>query len=82
MKEISKRDVGNPFDGINSPVLLKTIDSIGKGFAQKITPPALCDGCTKDQNYFMAQALHFYRSYELDSIAKAELKRFSSDCLK
>jgi uncharacterized protein YbaP (TraB family) len=38
--------------------------------------------CPKDQNYFMAQALHFYRSYELDSIAKVELKRFSSDCLK
>lgn len=74
MKEIYKRDVGNPFDGIYG--LGKKIDSIGVDFARKIPPPVLCSECTKEQNYFMAQALHFYKSYELDSIAEAELKKF------
>lgn len=82
MQEIRKRDAGNPYDGVYSPALFKKIDSIGKDFAKRIPPPSLCDECTKEQNYFMAQALHFYGSYELDSIAKAELKNFSSDCLK
>lgn len=82
IKEMNKRDVGNPYDGIYSPVLFKKIDSIGKNFARKIPPPTLCDECTKEQNYFMSQALHFYRSYELDSIAKVELKKFSTDCFK
>ena len=80
MKEINKRDYGNPYDGIYSPVLFKKIDSIGKDFAKKIPPPVLCDECTKEQNYFMAQALHYYRSYELDSIAKAELKKLGMNC--
>jgi hypothetical protein len=74
MKEIHKRDVGNPYDGIYSASLFKSIDSIGKDFARRIPPPILCDECTKEQNYFMAQALHFYASYELDSIAKAKLQ--------
>ncbi len=78
-KEINKRDAGNPYDGIYSLELFKKIDSIGKDFAKKIPPPSLCDECTKEQNYFMAQALHFYRSYELDSIAKVELGKYGSD---
>jgi len=75
MKEIYKKDVGNPYDGIYSGKLFDRIDSIGKNFAKKIPPPSLCE-CKPGQNYFMAQALHFYRSKELDSIAKVELERF------
>jgi hypothetical protein len=82
IKEINKKDVGNPYDGIYDPILLKKIDSIGKDFVKKVPPPSLCSECTKGQNYFMAQALHFYRSRELDSVAKVELKKFSADCLK
>jgi len=82
MKEIRKRDVGNPYDGIYSASLFKKIDSIGKDFAKKIPPPALCHECTKEQNYFMAQALHFYASSDLDSIAKAELKKHGMDRCK
>lgn len=82
IKEINKRDLGNPYDGIYDPTLFKKIDSISKEFIKKLPPPALCVECKKDQNYFMAQALHFYASRELDSLAKAELKKFSSECLK
>ncbi|KQR65354.1 hypothetical protein [Pedobacter sp. Leaf176] len=74
IKEISKIDVGNPYDGISSPELFKKIDSIAVGFYKKIPPPSVCDECTEEQNYFMAQALHFYASKELDSIARTELK--------
>lgn len=80
LKEISKKDVGNPYDGIYSPDFFKKIDSIGVAFYSKIPPPELCE-CEKGQNYFMAQALHFYASRELDSIAKAELTKFSTVCL-
>ncbi|WP_316806081.1 hypothetical protein [Pedobacter agri] len=81
LKEISKKDVGNPYDGIYSPELFKKIDSIGHDFFKKIPPPELCE-CGKGQNYFMAQALHFYASRELDSVAKIELKNFSINCFK
>ncbi|WP_412467340.1 hypothetical protein [Pedobacter sp. KLB.chiD] len=81
LKEISKRDVGNPYEGIYSPELFKKIDSIGHDFYNKIPPPELCE-CDKGQNYFMAQALHFYASRELDSVARAELKKISTDCFK
>ncbi len=30
----------------------------------------MCEGCKDDMNYYMATALHFYKSKELDSIAK------------
>ncbi|MEJ2884339.1 hypothetical protein [Pedobacter sp. GR22-6] len=82
MKEISKRDAGNPYDGIYSLEIFKAIDSIGIDFAKKIPPPSLCPECRPGENYFMAQALHFYRSHELDSIARAELKKegFGFDC--
>lgn len=82
MKEISKIDVGNPYDGISSPELFKKIDSIGVDFYKKIPLAELCSECEKSQNYFMAQALHFYASRELDSIARVELKKFSTDCFK
>jgi hypothetical protein len=64
--EINKIDVGNPYDGIYDLKLFIKIDSIGKDFAKKIPPPSLCGECNKNQNYFMAQALHFYSSRELD----------------
>jgi hypothetical protein len=76
-KEIGKRDVGNPYDGL-PPTLNAKIDSIAKDFVKKLPRPALCDECSKEQNYFMAQALHFYRSHELDAITKAELGKFGS----
>lgn len=47
MKEIRKRDVGNPYDGIYSGSLFKSIDSIGKDFAKRIPSPMMCDECTK-----------------------------------
>lgn len=76
VKEMNKKDVGNPFDGIYSPELFRKIDSIGQDFVRKMPSPVLCDECTKEQNYFIAQALHFYASSDLDSIAKAELTKF------
>lgn len=76
IREINKKDVGNPFDGIYSIELFKKIDTIGQDFVKRMPPPPLCDECTKGQNYYMAQALHFYVSRDLDSIAKTELQKF------
>ncbi|MES2447559.1 MAG: hypothetical protein V4546_10290 [Bacteroidota bacterium] len=81
LTEINKIDLGNPFDGVYDLVLLKKIGSIGKDFVKKIPLPSLCSDCSEGQNYFMVQALHYYRSRELDSVAKVELKKFSADCL-
>jgi hypothetical protein len=77
-KEISKRDVFNPYDGLPFELESK-IDSIAKGFVTKLPRPSMCDDCLTDQNYFMAQALHYYRSSDLDSIAKATFKKFDPE---
>ncbi len=40
IKEINKRDLGNPYDGIYDPTLFKKIDSISKEFVKNLPPPA------------------------------------------
>jgi hypothetical protein len=69
-EEISKRDAFNPYDGLPFDSRGK-IDSIALAFVRKMPKPAFCDECTKEQNYFMAQALHYYKSKDLDSLVKA-----------
>ncbi|MFF5380288.1 hypothetical protein [Pedobacter suwonensis] len=76
ISEISKKDVGNTFEGIYSAELFRRIDTIGQNFVKNMPPPVLCDECVKGQNYYIAQALHFYTSRDLDSIAKIELQKF------
>lgn len=78
MEEISKVDVGNPFEYLDYK-LYPVCDSIGKAFYKRIPPPVFCDECGTKKNYFLAQALHYYRSYELDSIAKSYLKKYGVD---
>ncbi len=79
--EIKKVDVFNPFDGLPFSIQLK-IDSIGKNFVKNMPRPPFCDECKPEQNYYMAQALHFYESRQLDSIAKAELGKYTSEICK
>jgi hypothetical protein len=77
-EEISKRDFFNPYDGLPFDSQGK-IDSIALAFVKKMPKPAFCDECTKEQNYFMAQALHYYKSNDLDSIVKVTFKNFDPD---
>ena len=76
MKEIKKRDAGNPYEDFPTGMQGK-IDSVASEFVKRIPPAELCDECDNGRNYFMAQALHFYKSRDLDSITKVAFKNFS-----
>lgn len=66
---IRKKDALNPFDGFYGESK-KYAEKIGIDLIRKIPSPAMCESCKGDMNYYMATALHFYKSKELDSIAK------------
>jgi hypothetical protein len=68
-KSIRKKDALNPYDGFYGEAK-KYAEKIGIDLIRKIPSPAMCEGCKGDMNYYMATALHFYKSKELDSIAK------------
>jgi hypothetical protein len=68
-KLIEKKDALNPYDGL-SLTEMEEADKIGKTLIKNIPPPAMCESCTGDMNYFMATSLHYYISKELDSIVK------------
>lgn len=74
-KLIEKEDAFNPYDGLSLEAL-KLANRIGENVAKNIPPPAMCEGCTEGQNYYMATCLHYYKSYVLDSIARAEYKKY------
>jgi hypothetical protein len=71
---ISKKDAFNPYDGISKQALDKAAN-VGIRLIRNMPPPIMCEGCTTGMNYYMANALHYYNSYELDSIANAEYKK-------
>ncbi len=68
-KLIRKKDAFNPFDGLYGDARVYA-QKIGIDLIRKMPLPAMCEGCKGDMNYYMATALHFYKSKELDSIAK------------
>ncbi|MFD1256139.1 hypothetical protein ACFQ3S_04980 [Mucilaginibacter terrae] len=72
-KMIEKKDAFNPYDGLSLKALQKA-KQLGKALVNKMPPPAMCEGCTPGMNYYMANALHYYNSKELDSIARIYYK--------
>ncbi len=71
---LEKKDAFNPFDGLSADAE-SIADSLGKKLMRNIPPPKMCEGCKGDQNYYMATALHYYKSVELDAIARSEFKK-------
>jgi hypothetical protein len=67
-KQIEKKDALNPYDGL-SLAEMEEADKLGKRLIKNIPPPAMCEGCLGDKNYYMATALHYYISKDLDLIA-------------
>ena len=65
IKHIEQIDAFNPYDGLTLEEM-KMADEIGIDLIQKMPPPAMCEGCLSGMNYFMATALHYYNSRELD----------------
>jgi|GEM_PF-1106084 len=66
---IEQKDALNPYDGLTLEEM-KIADEIGKTLINKMPPPAMCENCPPGMNYYMATSLHFYKSNELDSIAR------------
>ena len=74
-KMIEEVDLYNPYDGyytINE--FVAKADNIGRVVAKNIPKTNYRD--YGKSNYYMATCLHYYASKELDSIAKAEYKKY------
>lgn len=71
---IEKKDALNPYDGLELEAL-NLARSLGKTLVKNMQPPSMCDGCKTGMNYYMANALHYYNSKELDSIAHKAYKK-------
>ena len=74
-KLIEKKDAFNPYEGLG-PDAINKAKLIAIELVRKMPPPTMCENCTKDMNYYMANALHFYNSKQLDSIAIQEYKKY------
>ena len=74
-KMIEKIDLYNPYDGfVIADKAINKADSLGKNIAKNI--PATNYRDYGKANYFMATCLHYYKSEELDSIAKVEYQKY------
>jgi hypothetical protein len=73
-KHIEQIDALNPYDGLTLQEM-KVADEIGVALIQKMPAPAMCEGCLTGMNYFMATALHFYNSKEIDIKTKQLYKK-------
>ena len=74
---IGKKDAFNTYDGLDLENIALA-KSLAKNMVNNIPIATMCEGCGKDQKYFMANCLHYYQSRELDSIAHAEFEKFKS----
>lgn len=72
---IGKEDAFNPYDALSSEAF-STAKTLSIAFVKNMPPPAACEGCKGNQNYYMANALHYYNSKDLDSIAHALYKKY------
>ena len=73
-KHIEQIDALNPYDGLTLQEI-KIADEMGITLILKMPAPAMCEGCLTSMNYFMATALHFYNSRELDIKTKQLYKK-------
>jgi len=71
-KLIEQKDAFNPYDGLSQAALNKA-EELARNFVKNM-PPATCEDCTGDDNYYMANSLHYYNSKDLDMIAREEYK--------
>lgn len=71
---IGRKDAFNPYDGIYNylDVRFELIDSLGRSIPKKMQPLWIDD--FKGRNTYLCNCLHYYSSFELDSIAKAEFR--------
>lgn len=76
-KIIENKDAFNPFDGLTLDAL-QSAKYNGSKISKNMPRPAMCEDCKEGENYYMATCLHYYNSKELDSIAKAEYKKYKN----
>jgi hypothetical protein len=75
VEQISKKDILFANDIIYNE--LDFIKSISVNFVSKIPYPKIpCPECKKTDKFYLANCLRFYKSKELDSIAKIRYKLF------
>ena len=72
-KLIKKKDALNPYDGLSLEEI-ENANKIGIALIKKMPPPAICENCSENVNYFMATALHYYKSKELHNIVSSSYK--------
>ena len=73
-KLIEKKDAFNPYDGL-SPDAFNKARALGIQLVKNMPPPSMCEYCKGDMNYYMAIALHYYKSEELNRLARTEFKK-------
>lgn len=74
-EQMSQRDIFFANDALYDQ--LELINRLGEDFVKKIPlPKRPCPECKKEDKYFMANCLKYYKSKELDSIAKLEYGKF------
>jgi len=71
---IEKKDTFNPYDGLSSDALDQTKE-LAKDLIKNMPKPPMCENCKEEENYYMANGLHYYASHELDSIANEGYKK-------
>ena len=71
---VNKKDTLNPYDGLSLEEI-KNANTIGINLIKKIPPPSMCENCPNGVNYYMATALHYYKSKELHNIARSIFKK-------
>lgn len=71
-----QKDLFNPYNEIP----FSQIDSarvLGRKIILNMPPAIFCDDCeVTGKNYISANCLHYYASFELDSIARLEYKKY------
>lgn len=74
-KLIEKKDAFVPYDGLGLEAIQQA-KKIAINLVKNMPPPSLCENCLNGMNYYMANALHYYRSMQLDLIARKEYKKY------
>lgn len=75
---IEKKDAFNPYDGL-TPEDMQKAQQLADNLISHMPPPAMCESCTPGMNYYMAHALHYYQSRELDSVTKAQYRKYKQN---
>lgn len=74
-EQMSQRDIFFANDALYED--LELINRLGEDFVKRIPLPTRpCPECKKEDKFFLANCLKYYRSKELDSIAKSEYRKF------